>query len=120
MSYVVVRRCIKPNPNPDLNLSPTPDGDHMQVLRLVDSIHRAEDFVQLDDGLLRTIESYDRFHRSCPDPDAEPYVKPSLVPRGKRLTRDAGAAPATGSLGSNRSATRIAKFLQKKAMCVAD
>ena len=35
----------------------------MQVLHLVDSIHSAEDFVQLDDGLLRTIESYDRFFR---------------------------------------------------------
>ena len=41
----------------------------MQVLRLVDSIHSAEDFVQLDDGLLRTIESYDRFHRSYLDPE---------------------------------------------------
>ncbi len=44
-------------------------ADHVQVLRLVDSIHSAEDFVQLDDGLLRTIESYDRFHRSCPYPE---------------------------------------------------
>ncbi len=35
----------------------------LQVLHLSDSIRSAEEFVHLDDGLLRTIESYDRFCR---------------------------------------------------------
>ena len=34
-----------------------------EALRFSDAIWRAADFVHLDDGLLRTIESYSRFHR---------------------------------------------------------
>ena len=38
-------------------------SSRVQVLHLSDSIRSAEEFVHLDDGLLRTIESYDRFYR---------------------------------------------------------